>query len=245
MKPLISIITVCYNSAETVARTVESVLHQTYEKIEYLVIDGDSSDQTVDIVKGYEKAFEEKGYTLQIISEPDKGIYDAMNKGVRLAKGEIIGIINSDDWYEKQAVERMVDTYLETPFDMFYADVRIVGGKHDIIKRSRLRKLVVSRDWNHPTTFITKKVYNRYQYKLESLHDDWDLVLRIRKADLKIVILNEVLANFQIGGISNDKTLKKCIARGKARYKIYRNNGYSRWYWFECVLIEAVKFVLA
>ena len=75
-------------------------------------------------------------------------------------------------------------------------------------------------------------------------HDDWDLVLRIRKAGLKTVILNEVLANFRMGGASNEKDLKKCIQRGKARYRIYRNNGYSRWYWWECVAIEAVKWVL-
>ena len=133
---------------------------------------------------------------------------------------------------------------------MFYADLQIWTEdeqgclKTKMIKKSRLRKLAVSRDWNHPTTFITKKVYDTYQYKLESIHDDWDLVLRIRKSGLKIVVLNEVLANFRMGGASNEKDIKKCIARGKARYRIYRNNGYSRWYWFECVAIEAVKWLL-
>ena len=134
--------------------------------------------------------------------------------------------------------------------DMFYADLRIwqedVNGnlKEKMIKHSRLRKFAVSRDWNHPTTFITKEVYQKFQFKLESVHDDWDLVLRIRKAGLKTVVLNEILANFRMGGASNEKDIKKCIKRGKARYRIYRNNGYSRWYWWECVAIEAAKWIL-
>ena len=124
-----------------------------------------------------------------------------MNKGIRLSHGEIVGIINSDDWYELNAVERMMDTYRKKHFDMFYADLRIVrengrgGFTEMMIKHSRLRAPAVSRDWNHPTTFITRKVYDRYQYKLESLHDDWDLVLKIRRGGYRIVVLNEVLAN--------------------------------------------------
>lgn len=247
---LVSIVTVSYNSARTIRDTIESVLHQTYTKIEYLIIDGASTDDTVQIAKEYQSAFEDKGYTYTIISEPDQGIYDAMNKGIKMAHGDLIGIINSDDWYENNAIKRVVDTYEKTRFDMFYADLRIVTEQPDgsckeyMIKRSKVRNYMVSRDWNHPTTFLTKEMYGKYQYKLESLHDDWDLVLRVKKSGAKIVVLNEVLANFRMGGASNDKSLKKCISRGKARYRIYRNNGYSRWYWVECVAIEVVKFIL-
>ena len=87
-----------------------------------------------------------------------------------------------------------------------------------MIKHSRLRAPAVSRDWNHPTTFITRKVYDRYQYKLESLHDDWDLVLKIRRGGYRIVVLNEVLANFRYGGVSNERSLKKSFERGRGRY---------------------------
>lgn len=247
---LVSVVTPCYNSEKTIMTTIESICAQTYTNLEYIVVDGASEDSTLKIIESYRNQLEKKGILLKVISEPDRGIYDAMNKGVHAASGAIIGIINSDDWYEPQAVRRVVETYQENPFDMFYADLRIVTEdlngqiKEKMIKRSRLRKLAVSRDWNHPTTFITKKVYDQYQYKLESLHDDWDLVLRIRKAGLKIVVLNEVLANFRMGGASNEKDLHKCLERGKARYQIYRNNGYSRWYWFECVAIEVVKYIL-
>lgn len=250
MEPLVSIITPCFNSEKTIAKTIESIHAQTYGNIEYIIIDGASQDSTRAIIESFRERLFKKGILFKMVSESDQGIYDAMNKGIRLATGEIIGIINSDDWYEPDAVEKMTAVYKKNPFDMFYADLQIwtedENGnlKKKMVKHSRLRKMAVSRDWNHPTTFITKKIYDRYQYKLESLHDDWDLVLRIRKAGLKIVVLNEVLANFRMGGASNDKDIKKCIARGKARYRIYRNNGYSRWYWFECVMIEVVKYVV-
>ena len=247
--PLITIITVSRNSAATIRQTIESVLHQTYPKVQYLIIDGASSDETVAIAETYREQMGQKGYRYQILSEPDHGIYDAMNKGIRMAEGELIGIINSDDWYEENALQVAAETWLKTKYDMFYADIRIWmqdqqgQWKEKMIKHSRYRKLVVSRDWNHPTTFITREVYSKYQYKMESLHDDWDLVLRIRKAGYKIVIENQVLANFRFGGASNEKDIRKCIARGKARYRIYRNNGYSRWYFFECIAIEAVKWL--
>lgn len=247
---LVSIITPSFNSAGTIDKTIKAICEQTYTHLQYFVIDGGSTDDTVQIAEGYRNELEQKGIEYSIISEPDQGIYDAMNKGIRLASGEIVGIINSDDWYEVDAIEKVVATYKKTSFDMFYADLQIwtedkQGNlKKKMVKHSRLRKPVVSRDWNHPTTFITKEVYKYYPYKLESLHDDWDLVLRIRKDGLKIVVLNEILANFRMGGASNDKDIKKCIERGKARYRIYRNNGYSRWYWFECVAIEVVKRTL-
>ncbi len=248
--PSISVITVSFNSARTIKTTLESVLHQTYLPKEYLIIDGASKDDTVAIAESYREAFEQAGVCYRIVSEPDQGLYDAMNKGIRLATGDLIGIINSDDWYEPICLERVADTYEQTPFDLFYADLQIMREEQSgactpyLIKHARYRTPVVSRDWNHPTTFIPRKVYDRFQYKLESVHDDWDLILRIRRAGGKVVVRNEVLADFRMGGTSNDKDLKKCIARGKARYRIYRNNGYSRWYFFECVVIEVAKFLL-
>lgn len=247
----VSIITVCFNSETTISRTIESVLNQTIEKLEYIIIDGASKDKTVEIAKSYEKAFAEKGYDYRIYSEPDKGIYDAMNKGIKKATGELIGIINSSDWYEPSAVKTAVSYYGATRYDLFYADLQIWDEDKEgnlskkLVKKARIRDLVVSRDWNHPTTFVPKHVYEALNYfKLESIHDDWDLILRIRKNNPRMVIANEVLANFTMGGVSNEKSIKKCISRGKARYRIYRNNGYSRFYWFECVLIEAVKYIL-
>lgn len=103
---LVTIISVAFNSEATIARTIESVLNQTYENIEYIIVDGASQDKTVEIAKSYQAAFDKRpGRTLTIISEPDKGMYDGLNKGAKLAHGELVGQINTDDWYEPDAVE--------------------------------------------------------------------------------------------------------------------------------------------
>ncbi|MCQ2522733.1 MAG: glycosyltransferase [Lachnospiraceae bacterium] len=249
---LVSIITVSYNSASTIGRTIKSVLSQTYDEIEYFIIDGNSKDDTVKIARSYEDAFKERGYKYTVISEPDHGIYDAMNKGIKLSNGELIGIVNSDDWYEPNAISEVSRVYKETSFDMFYADLNIYETDADgrirlkMVKKARQKKIAVSRHWNHPTTFIPARIYKEFNYyRCQSLYDDFDLWLRIRKASKKIVTLNKPLSNYTLGGISNVKTFKSSIDRGKIRYKIYRQNGYSHLYWIECILIEGVKFFLA
>lgn len=244
---LVSIVTVCFNSEKTIRHTIESVLKQDYKNIEYLIIDGCSKDNTIAIAKEYEEKFAEKGYIYKIVSEKDKGIYDAMNKGIRLATGELVGLINSDDWYEPNAVSTAVQAYEQEAYDMFYADINLIKADGSIIvKHSKLDRFPTSRHWNHPTTFITKKTYDELGvYRNEGIHDDFDLVLRIRKAGKKVVIKNVVLANFRVGGASNDKELKKCIKRCKDRYACYSNNGYSKLYWLECVAIEIAKYILS
>lgn len=243
---LVSIITVAYNSEKTISRTLDSVYHQTYEEIEYIIVDGKSTDKTMDIVKQYEKRFVEKKISFRYISEKDNGIYDAMNKGIRMAKGELIGIINSDDWYEPEAVECAVLHYIEKSYDLFYADLRIINADgSSFVKKSRNNRWVTSRYWNHPTTFIPKRIYEDYQYRMETIHDDWDLILRIRKniGRNAVCVVNEVLANFTRNGISHEKSIKKAMQRAKIKYRIYRNNGYSRWYVVECFGMEIAKCI--
>ena len=108
MLKTVSIVTVTYNSERALGVTMESVLNQSYSGIEYLIIDGASSDGTVALAEGYRERMERRGIRLRIVSEKDGGIYDAMNKGIRLAAGDVIGILNSDDWYEKDTVETVV-----------------------------------------------------------------------------------------------------------------------------------------
>lgn len=242
---LVSIITVCLNSEKTIKDTIESVLNQTYNNIEYIIIDGKSTDSTIQIIKSYKLPFSERGISYSYVSEPDRGIYDAMNKGICMATGNLIGILNSDDWYEEKAIEELMKKYHEEPFDLCYANLRIINKNQNYIKRARLRNYVTSRDWNHPTSFVSKRVYEKFHYKLESIYDDWDLILRIRKSGYKIVTIDKVLANFRVGGVSNQKSIKETIQRGKARYQIYKNNGYSSWYLLECMGIELAKLLLA
>ena len=241
-----SIITVCFNSEKTILRTMESVLNQTRAPYEYIIVDGLSTDGTVAKAESMREAFENKNIALRIISEKDEGIYDAMNKGIEMAEGDIIGIINSDDFYEPEAVEVMEDTFKDTGCDLAFADIRmIMTNGRSFIKKARVRKYLTSRDWNHPTQFVSRKVYEKYRYKCRDISDDMELYFRVRKAGYKIVAVNQVLADFTMGGVSNRIPLKEVIPRIKRRYRIYRENGYSRFYIFECVAFEVIKFILA
>ena len=243
---LISVITAAFNSEATIKCTIEAVLKQTHDEVEYIVVDGSSKDNTVKIVESYRAAFERKGYKLLVISEPDKGIYDAMNKGVYKATGEIIGIINSDDWYEPQALQRVAETYEKEHFDMFYAQLANINpdGTFHHMKQCRDDKWVTTRHWNHPTTFITKKTYDELgAFKNQGgLYDDFDLYLRIRKAGKKRVILDEKLANFRLGGASDPHGIKHAWRLFKDKLHCYIDNGYSWIYVFECVAMEGGRY---
>jgi glycosyltransferase involved in cell wall biosynthesis len=245
--PMVSIITVCKNSQNTIQDTIESVLFQTYNRLEYILIDGGSIDNTLNIIKSYEKQFDEKQFVYRYISEPDNGIYDAMNKGISMASGDIIGIINSDDWYEPEAVKVAAESYMQNHYDLFYADIRIINDSgRSFVKKSKDRKLLTSRYWNHPTTFIPKEIYEQFQYKNENIHDDWDLILRMHKQipNCRVCVKNQVLANFRRDGVSHEKSLKKALNRAKIKYHIYRDNGYSRLYAVECYGMEMAKLVM-
>lgn len=236
----VSVITVSFNSQDTIRDTIESVLNQSYSNIEYWIVDGLSKDHTVDIAREYADAFSDRGMEYHILSENDEGIYDAMNKGIARATGDIIGIINSDDWYECDAIEKVVRKFEESQCDVMYGDLRIHKTDGSMIKRARYRKYATTRDWNHPTTFISKTVYEDIKYKNHNIHDDWDLMLRVRKAGYKITVLNEVLANFRFGGISNHNSESIC-KKISNKYAAYKENGYSFFYWFDCAAVIIVK----
>ena len=245
-EPLVSIITVSYNSEQTLAHTIESVLTQTYTNIEYWIIDGASRDRTVEIAESYRSRLEASGISYHVLSEPDGGIYDAMNKGIRNATGDIIGIINSDDWYEPEAVQTAVETFRKTGCDLMYANIRMhKADGSTFVKRARTRKFQTSRDWNHPTTFVRAECYKKYPFRQLGIHDDYGFFLQMRKLGKQIVTVNQVLPNFHLGGDSNNKDLKAAKKRIRDRYLYcYRINGYSRWYLIECVAIEAAKLIL-
>lgn len=200
---LVTIITVCYNSEKTIAQTIESVLRQTYSDIEYLIIDGKSSDGTMKIVENYRMAFGER---MKVVSEPDNGIYDAMNKGIRMASGELIGIINSDDFYEQDAVENMVRHMPKESYAVLYGEMRnLIDGVEDsvtIVSPHFLER----RSMNHPSCFITKKAYEKYgmydtQYCCVA---DYDLFLRYKKhTEIAFVPVYAIIANMRSGGASS------------------------------------------
>lgn len=241
---LVSIVTVAYNSEKTIARSIESVLNQSYKNVEYIVVEGLSKDNTLSIAKSYTDRFKSKGYSYSIISERDSGIYDAMNKGISLATGNLVGMINSDDWYERETVEKVVAAYQDLKFDVLYGDMRVVrkDGK-SFIKKAKKSKIMSSRYWNHPTMFVKRDLYQRIQYENKTIYDDFDYILKVNKLGYKIEILNEILANFSFGGVSNRKNLKEMLERAKIKYRIYRKNGYSRLYFLECMAMEMAKMI--
>lgn len=169
-----------------------------------------------------------------------------MNKGIRNATGDIIGIINSDDWYEPEAVQTAVETFRKTGCDLMYANIRMhKADGSTFVKRARTRKFQTSRDWNHPTTFVKAECYKKYPFRQLGIHDDYGFFLQMRKQGRQIVTVDKVLANFHMGGASNHKDLKAAKKRIRDRYLYcYRINGYSRWYLIECVAIEAAKLIL-
>jgi len=236
----VSIITVAFNSQDTIRETIESVLNQTYTNIEYWIIDGLSTDNTVKIAEEYVDLFEKSGKELHIISEKDEGIYDAMNKGISKSTGDIVGIINSDDWYETDTVEKVVAVFYNENCDVMYGDLRVHNEKGSFIKKAKYRNLATTRDWNHPTMFVAREVYNNIRYKNHNIHDDWDFMLRVRKAKYKIAVVNETLANFRFGGVSNT-TKENIIKRINKKYAAYKENGYSFVYWFDCAAVVMVK----
>lgn len=244
-KILVSIVTVSYNSEKTIRRTIESVLEQTYQHMEYIIIDGESTDNTVSIAEEYAVGFQEKGIKYSIFSEPDYGIYDAMNKGISKTSGELIGIINSDDWYEIQTVATIVQKYKETHYDLVFGDLYMVKPDgYSFIKKAKKGRYVTSRHWNHPTQFVHRKIYEKFMYRCENISDDMDFYFRVIKEGYHIEVVNEVLANFQMGGVSNRIPWREVMPRIVRRYRIYRNNGFSRWYLLECVVYEIAKFTL-
>ena len=246
---MISIITVCYNSENTIKRTIESVLKQkNYQpgQAEHIFIDGNSVDHTVSIIEGYQVDYKEKGIEVVIISEKDKGIYDAMNKGITKAKGDIIGILNSDDWYEDSTLDLVNRLMINNPdMDILMGALKVINKGEVLVKKIKKSLWITSRNFNHPSMFVRKRCYEEVGgYDISMLYADFDWFLKAKKSGKKVCYTSKVLANFMVGGISNQKSIKKVIFRIGDRYKAYRNNGYSRMYIGECILQEAAKYCL-
>jgi len=209
----ISIITVVYNNEKTIKDAIESVLSQTYNDIEYIIIDGNSKDKTVEIINKFKNQL---GY---FVSEPDKGLYDAMNKGIKIAKGDIIGILNSDDLYQDSNV-------ISEVMDFFQRDkaLDILYGNLVYVKSDNTNNVV--RNWKsksyynnffehanvppHPSLFVKKGVYNDAgMFDLEfKIAADYELMLRILKRhNFKSIYIDRLIVRMRLGGASNGSFL--------------------------------------
>lgn len=245
----ISIITVTYNSEKSINRTLESIVSQKVAPYEYIIIDGLSTDKTVQIAEQYREKFAKKQINYFIYSEVDKGIYDAMNKGIRLATGDYVAMLNSDDWYEPTTIETVQKTYRREKFDIAYGSIGYIGKKGKIlVKRSRLDKFISSRNWNHPSTFVKRELCLKHPFDLRwEIYADFNWFLKLRKEKIKIVIFPEeqIIANFCAGGASINKSFKAMRKRGKEKYAAYKENNYSGLYIVEAYGWEFIKYCFA
>ncbi len=243
---LVSIITVAYNSEETIARTMASVLNQTYPEVEYIVIDGASKDGTVDVASSFIPKFEEReGYTLRIVSEPDSGMYDALNKGAAMASGELVGQVNADDWYEPDAIEKMAAFYEREHYDVAWGNLNVIKASGNMVKRAKIGKLWTTTGWCHPAMFSRREILLENPYPLETMYDDFDYVTNVYRAGKRVMTLDETITNFTFGGMSTQKSFKEAMRRVNITYGIYRKYGMSRLYWCHRFLFEMAKLILS
>jgi glycosyltransferase involved in cell wall biosynthesis len=243
-KPLVSVITVVFNRHEYLEQTIQSVLNQTYDNVEYIVIDGGSTDGTIDIIRKYEQAID------YWVSEPDSGIADAWNKGIPASTGDIIGLINSDDWYELNAVADVVGLLTQN------RAAGVIHGNRRQWNELGTKVLGISRPVthiekappfrtpvNHPTCFVRRQIYQTYGLfdKNYRVAMDYEFILRLCRHKVYFLYLNTVITNMRTGGLS-------CGLTGirEARDIIIRNGGKInrvRFYYYKemlknrCVLI--------
>lgn len=211
----ISIITVSYNSEATIRETIESVLNQTQTNFEYLIVDGSSTDSTLEIIKSYEEDFLNKGITYKFISEPDKGIYDAMNKGVSMSSNGIVSFINSDDWYDERTVEIVVNSFKTFPnIDLLYGNMTMIkehNGGYIHKKPKALSKLKKEQNIYFPSVFIRREVlnYNSPSFDLRyKLASDYNFLLKCFLSEKKFHYLDENLSFYRLGGSTTQQIRK-------------------------------------
>lgn len=225
---LISIITVSFNSSKTIIDTIRSVNLQTYPKIEHIFIDGLSSDKTVEIIRRNSKRKN------LVISEKDKGLYDAINKGIKNANGDIIGILHSDDFFHFPETISLIARKIQNEnLDGVYGDLKYVSEKNTnktirYWKSCKFNSKLLKKGWMpaHPTFFLKKEVYKKHGlYNLNyTISADYDFILRIFKdKNLKFGYLNKVVINMRVGGVSN-KSLKNIIIKIREDYRAIQNN---------------------
>lgn len=199
----ISIITVCLNSEKTIEQTLQSVINQENCDYEYIVIDGKSTDKTLEIIEKYKK------YISAVVSESDLGIYDAMNKGISLATGDIIGIINSDDWYEPGIFVKVEECFQTANAEVVYGKLNLIGlnGMSQVLIPSDIEKIRYEMEVPHPTVFVKREIYEKYgRFQLKySVAADYELLLRFYTRGVIFKYLEYTIANFRLGGISNQK----------------------------------------
>lgn len=206
-----SVIMVCYNSAKTIEQAIISVLQQSYTNVEFIIIDGGSKDGTKDIIQKYQDKI------TYWESEPDTGIYNAMNKGIRCVTGDVISFLNSDDWYEKDALEKVAKCFRLCQYDVLAAQVAQVMGKRRYVRIKYVdpynEDIHFKVDYHHQGIFAKKSVFDdiggfNEKYRIAA---DYDWILRVHNSGRKIYCAPNVVANFRMDGLSIREQYKRFL----------------------------------
>jgi len=209
----ISIITISYNAEATIKKTLSSVASQSFDRIEHIIVDGGSKDKTLDICKSF-------SHVSKLISEPDKGVYDAFNKGLKFATGDIIGFLNADDTlYNENSVQEIVNAFTQNETDIVYGNLNYINENRKVIRNWISRpyeKGLVKKAWMpaHPTFYCKKEVYDRLGGYNDSfkIGGDFELCLRFLEVNkVPSYYLDKKLVNMLVGGISNNGISSKLI----------------------------------
>lgn len=225
----ISIITACFNREETVGEAIESVLGQDYPDIEYIVVDGKSRDGSMEVIGRY------KDSIAKVISEPDSGMYEAINKGIRAATGEVVGLMHSDDvFFDRQVVSDIARRFEATGAELVYGDGLFIDKRSGKIVRDwiggRYSRWKVRTGWLplHPTVYIRRGTMERWGLYDESykIAADSDLLVRyLYEANLKVEYLNRYVVRMRTGGLSTDSSRRKLMWEEDVR--MYKAHGFS------------------
>lgn len=235
-RPTFSVITVALNSAKHIRGAIESVIAQECHGLQYIVIDGKSTDDTVAIAESYRPML---GDRLIVISEKDSGLYDAMNKGIALATGDVIGILNSDDRYLPGALRAVEQAFLGADADIAYGNVEMVDEEGSWIHRPSLAGMRDRMTLGHPACFVRRTAYQRWgafdtRYRFNA---DYDLLLRCHLAGARFVHVDETLARFHSGGLSSGSFEK----RRREVYDIHRRHlGRAHAEWRQLAVVAGV-----
>jgi len=227
----ISIITIAYNSGKSIGDAINSVVLQTYPNIEYIIVDGKSKDNTVEVVKSFGSK------VTKFVSEPDKGIYDALNKGIAIASGDVIGFMHSDDLFADEfVIGKVAGLFRQTGVDSVYGDLEYVY-KNDTSKVLRywksgkftIRKLKMGWMPPHPTLYVKREIYQKYggfdiAFRISA---DYDSMLRfLGRFKISTAYLPEVMVKMRVGGASN-RSLKNIIQKSSEDFKAIKKNNFG------------------
>lgn len=215
----ISIITVCFNSEKTIRDTIESVLKQTYKNYEYIIVDGKSSDNTLNIINEYKN--------IKLISEKDKGFYDALNKGINIATGDIIGIINADDvLFDENVFQTVIDNY-DKETQVLYANVKYYNEDFTKVIRDYISGYKYSNAWcpAHPSMYVRKQVYDTLgTYNLNyRIVADYDFMVRCNINNVNYKYVDSYFVKMRYGGQSNG--IKGYLINFKECFNVLKRNG--------------------